>query len=98
MKILGVVVLLLLLALLGVQVKFSLDRQRELDQKFRELQIKLQKAQLDFETLQGDIDFYSNKENLEKELRARFNYRGPDEELIIIVPKESQSSSFNSTP
>ena len=41
-----------------------------------------------------------NPANLEKELRARFNYREPGEKLIIIVPQagsgsSSQSSSIN---
>ena len=37
--------------------------------------------------LQADILYYANPDNLEKELRARFNYKSPGEELIIVVPK-----------
>ena len=37
-----------------------------------------------------DIEYYSDPHNLEKELRARFNYRSPDEKLIIVVPPDNQ--------
>ena len=37
-----------------------------------------------------DIEYYSDPHNLEKELRARFNYRSPEEKLIIVVPEDNQ--------
>ncbi len=37
-------------------------------------------------TLRADILYYSHPENLEKELRKKFNYRKPDERLLIVVP------------
>ncbi|OGY59688.1 MAG: hypothetical protein A3B23_03400 [Candidatus Colwellbacteria bacterium RIFCSPLOWO2_01_FULL_48_10] len=36
-----------------------------------------------------DIDYYSDPHNLEKELRSRFNYRAPNEKLIIVVPEDN---------
>ncbi len=41
----------------------------------------------DNERLNSQMEYFSNPRNLEKELRARFNYRLPNEKLIIIVPK-----------
>ena len=35
-----------------------------------------------------DIEYYQDPHNLEKELRARFNYRAPNEDLIIVVPSQ----------
>ncbi len=35
-----------------------------------------------------DVEYYSNPDNLEKELRARFNLKKLDERLLIIVPEE----------
>lgn len=40
------------------------------------------------EDLHGKIEYFSNPRNLEKELRARFNYRLPYEKLIIVIPEE----------
>lgn len=37
-----------------------------------------------------EINYLKNEDNLEKELRARFNYVQSGEKLIIIVPKQSQ--------
>ena len=41
----------------------------------------------DNDKLNSQIEYFSDPRNLEKELRARFNYRLPNEKLIIIVPK-----------
>lgn len=40
------------------------------------------------EKLTQDLEYYQNDANLSKELRARFNYREPGEELLILVPEE----------
>jgi hypothetical protein len=37
------------------------------------------------DSLRNDLDHYLNPDNLEKELRARFNYRKEGEKLIIMV-------------
>jgi len=42
--------------------------------------------------LQGDVEYLSDPHNLEKELRARFNYRSPNEKLIIVVPQEGEET------
>jgi len=38
--------------------------------------------------LNDKIEYFSDPRNLEKELRARFNYRLPYERLIIVIPEE----------
>ncbi|MFH1759151.1 MAG: septum formation initiator family protein [Patescibacteria group bacterium] len=38
--------------------------------------------------LMADVEYFRDQENLEKELRAKFNYALPGEEMVIIVPKE----------
>ena len=37
--------------------------------------------------LREQIEYFSHPRNLEKELRARFNYRLPFEKLIIVIPE-----------
>jgi hypothetical protein len=41
--------------------------------------------------LHNQIDYFSEPRNLEKELRARFNYRLPNEKLIIVIPNSSST-------
>lgn len=36
-----------------------------------------------------DIDYFGHDENLLKEFKSKFNYRAPDERLIILVPGEA---------
>ncbi len=38
-----------------------------------------------------DIQYFSHDENLVKEFKSKFNYRAPDEKLIILVPNQEAS-------
>ena len=42
--------------------------------------------------LQADLEYFQEPENLEKELRSRFNYKNPEEKLIIIVPPKNSEN------
>lgn len=42
--------------------------------------------------LKSEYEYFSNPENLNKELRSRFNYTLPGEKLLILVPKASSVS------
>ncbi len=35
---------------------------------------------------QADLEYFASPENLEKELRSKFNYKKPGEKIIIVVP------------
>ncbi|MDO8601702.1 MAG: hypothetical protein Q7R62_01035 [bacterium] len=38
--------------------------------------------------LTEDINYFSREENQVKEFKSKFNYRAPDEKLIILVPSQ----------
>ena len=92
MRLLGLIIFSGLIVLLGAQVYSSLGRQRELTREFGEIKAELTKAKADGEKLQADLRYFVNPANLEKELRARFNFRDPKETMIIIVPQAATSS------
>ena len=92
MRLLSVFVFGGLTVLLGAQVYSSLVRQGAVNREFQELNQKLQKAQMEHDELRADFDYYSNPENLEKEIRARFNYKKPGEKTLIIVPQQPSST------
>ncbi len=48
--------------------------------------------------LQHDLQYLQQPNNLEKELRSRFNYRKHDETLVIIVPDSITSTTTSSAP
>lgn len=93
MKIAAIVVLSLFLIVIGVQV-FSFVRQEwSLGSELADVQASLTKAQAEETSLQEENQYLSNPANLEKELRARFNYKKPGETMVIIVPSASSTAS-----
>ena len=94
MKIAAIVVLSLFLIVLGVQVYSFVAQEWSLGSELADVQMNLTKAQAQETSLQEENQYLSNPENLEKELRARFNYKKPGETMVII---ESDASSTTST-
>ncbi|HUC02069.1 MAG TPA: septum formation initiator family protein [Candidatus Paceibacterota bacterium] len=93
MKIAAVVVLSLFLVVIGVRV-FSFVRQEwSLGSELADVQQNLTKAQTQETALQEENQYLSNPVNLEKELRARFNYKKPGETMVIIVPGATSTAS-----
>jgi len=78
---------------LGTQIyKFS-ARGGEAQKELTDLKNRLDEAKAEQAKFQSDLDYYSNPANLEKELRARFNYKTIGESLIIIVPGNATSAT-----
>ena|SRR3989344_9113648 len=42
--------------------------------------------------IKKDIEYFSHPENLAKELKSLFNYRRPDEKLMIIIPNKNNEN------
>ena len=82
---------LILLGLL-VQVYKMGSEGWTLRKEAKEVDKELTLVETDNSDLKEKIAYYSNPRNLEKELRARFNYRLPNEKLIIVVPKKESST------
>lgn len=97
MKLAAVIILSVVLVLLGVQIYKFWNQSSATLKEYLDFKMKLETAKLDEEKFQEEINYYKNPANLEKELRARFNYKSPDEKLIIIVPKNQSSTSASTT-
>ncbi len=96
MKIAGIVVLIIVIILVGTQVYGFFMQERQLGTNLADIEARLTQAQTDEANLQSEVQYLANPLNLEKELRARFNYKKPGETMIVIVPAESSTAS--STP
>ena len=93
MKLFFAIILAAILVFLGTQVyKFSV-RESEAQKEFSDLRAQLAAAKADQSKLQAELDYYLNPANLEKELRARFNYKQVGENLIILVPGSSSPAT-----
>jgi cell division protein FtsB len=93
MKIASIVVLSLFLILIGVQVYSFVAQEWSLGSQLADVQENLTKSQAQETSLQEETQYLSNPENLEKELRARFNYKKPGETMVIIVPDATSTTS-----
>lgn len=87
----SIIILVIVLVILGSQI-FALRKTNVTARaRYEEGRQELHRAKIDSEKLKADLNYFINPSNLEKELRARFNYRKPDENLIIIVPASSST-------
>ena len=62
----------------------------ELAEELANLKQSVQGIEEDNNKLKDDTEYFSDPHNLEKELRARFNYRAPNEKMIIVAPEGNQ--------
>ncbi|MEX2054410.1 MAG: septum formation initiator family protein [Candidatus Colwellbacteria bacterium] len=92
-KIITYIISLVIIGYLGYQVYLLQDERFELSEEFEQLYSQQQALEADNARLQAEIEYLSDPHNLEKELRARFNYRSPNETLIIVVPDEEEATS-----
>ncbi len=93
MKIAAIVVLSLFLIVIGVQVFSFVGQEWTLGSQLADVQANLKKAQDQETSLQQEVQYLSNPANLEKELRASYNYKKPGETMVIIVPSAMTSTT-----
>ena len=97
MRIVAVIALSILIILMGIQAGLFYTKKVTLEKQHAQVIEQAKQADAEYKTLEADYQYYQNPANLEKELRARFNFHLPDEKLIVIVPKASGISP-TSTP
>jgi len=93
MKIAAIVVLSVFLVLLGVQVYSFVAQEWQLGGQLADVQANLVKAQAQEASLQEETQYLGNPANLEKELRARYNYKKPGETMVIIMSSGTSTTS-----
>jgi cell division protein FtsB len=91
---------IVIVAILGVMVIVAVYQTymfrragTEATREMEALHRQLEDMRRDRAMLHEELKYFKRPENLEKELRARFNYREPDEKTIIVVPKSNTSSA-----
>jgi cell division protein FtsB len=92
MKIVAIVVLGLILIFLGIRIYSFWVQEHQLDAQLSDVQSRLQKEQASAAEMQSDAQYLANPANLEKELKARFNYKKPGETMMIIVGTSTTST------
>lgn len=59
---------------------------RQTEGKLSSLESKTGILNAENQNLQADLEYLANPQNLEKEIRERYNYKRPGEKVIIVVP------------
>ncbi|MBI5079111.1 hypothetical protein HZB06_00320 [Candidatus Wolfebacteria bacterium] len=86
MKMALAIILIMVLAGLLAQVYFIFKEKSQLQAKILDLGKRFDFLKEENEAVKSEIEYFSHPANLEKELREKFNYRKPDEKMIIVVP------------
>lgn len=84
------ILLVLVVSALGWQLYQLYGQSRELSAALGEIRGKAEEFQEENSRFNADLEYFANPENLEKELRSRFNYKKPGEKLIILVPPKAE--------
>ncbi len=93
MKVFLAIALSIVLILLGMRIFSFIAEQRALSAALSDTQARLRKAQADEANLAAQLQYLQNPANLQKELRAQFNYKKPGETMMIIVPAQQTSTA-----
>jgi len=92
MRFLKILIFIGLLGFLGWGV-LNLEKQnRHLEVKLNKLKTNSEAMGKENQTLKENIKYFSHFENLVKELKSLFNYRQPEEKLMIIIPNKKNEN------
>jgi len=86
MKLVAIIILSIVLIGISVQIYFIFKERNQLKTELGGLNGRLAALVKENSDLQSDIEYFSYPENLQKELKAKFNYKEPGEKMMIIVP------------
>ncbi len=80
------VILAIVIVYLAVQIYLIAKERNQLRERLANMGGRLESLAKENNKIQSEIDYFSRWENLEKELRAQFNFKKPDERMMIITP------------
>ncbi|MBS3902821.1 MAG: hypothetical protein KGZ30_00375 [Anaplasmataceae bacterium] len=86
------IVLVLIVGLVTYQVFELRKKEDNLSKEKQTAEERLQGAIETRESLQAELGIFKDPELIEKELRRRYNYRLPDERMMVIIPENETSS------
>ena len=73
-----------------VQVADLYRQRTSLAQEVNSLESKAEKLEQERRALEQDIQYYEEDRNLGKEFKSKFNYKDPNETMVILVPGQSE--------
>lgn len=92
-KIAGAILLVIVTIFVGNRIWTFFVEEKQLSSDLSDIQTRLTQAKSDEASLEANAQYLADPVNLEKELRARFNYKKPGETMIVIVPPASSTAT-----
>lgn len=93
MKIFIAIVLSFFTIFIGIETYSFWSQQNQASKALNDIEARLNNTKTQEANLQSDIKYLANPINLEKEIRAFFNYKKPGETMIIIVSSQSSTAT-----
>jgi hypothetical protein len=84
-----VAVMVAAIGFVGYQIFGIMGEYGGLSEKMDRVKHSADKIKEDNSDLKERIEYLSQPENLIKEIKSKFNYRFPDEQTIIVAPKDN---------
>ena len=91
-KIVISVLLFLFLIFIAGQIYAYYGRMKEAQSTYDAVKVRHDEVRKEHDNLAAELRYYMNPANLEKELRARFNFRAAGEKTLILVPEGAKIS------
>lgn len=79
-----------ILAVAIIQVVGLYGQRQSLAKELETLETEAQELSKDQRQLQADIEYYGLDRNLGKEFQSKFNYKSPEETMVILVPAKTE--------
>lgn len=85
-KYVTIAILVVIIVAVSIQAFGLFGKGRAMGDQLRASKEKMEMLSRENKELQAQIEYFSHEENLEKELRSKFNYKKPEEKIMIITP------------
>ncbi|EKD24090.1 MAG: hypothetical protein ACD_81C00112G0002 [uncultured bacterium] len=85
-KYITIALLAIIIIVVSIQAFGLFRKGNDMGNQLQASKEKVEMLNKENESLQEQLDYFSREENLEKELRAKFNYKNPGEKVMIITP------------
>jgi cell division protein FtsL len=92
MKIIILTIIIIFICFILYEVYIYYNKLQDKKAEYENLKQKLDRVKKTYNELNSKLNYFSNNENLLKELRKEFNYKLPDEKFLILVPPKESST------
>ena len=82
------ILLTIMVIILSWQFLISYKQHSLLKEASDKLSLETTSLETENQEIESDIEYFSNPDNLEKELKSKTSYKKPGEKTIIIIPSE----------